>query len=83
MGKVVPVTVFLHPVWGRPSPGHADPTDDPHHEQDLGPGGAGHAHGPLPLLLHWPWERSVGSGRGADWAAGMGGILAYCPFAIP
>lgn len=54
---------FLHPVRGRPSPGHADPADDSHHEQDLGAGGAGHAHGHFPLLLHRPRQRSV-RGRG-------------------
>ena len=74
--------VFLSAVWGRPPPGHADPTDDSHHEQDLGPGGAGHAHGHLPLLLHGPWERSVGGGWGHEWAAGVGASLptALLPF---
>lgn len=76
VSEVVLVTVFLHPVWGRPSPGHADPADDPHHEQDLGPGGPGHAHGHLPLLLHRPGERSVRGGWGDGWAAAVGGVLA-------
>lgn len=60
----------------RPPPGHADPADDPHHEQDLGPGGPGHAHGHLPLLLHRPGERSVRGGWGDGWAAAVGGVLA-------
>lgn len=72
MGWVL-VTFFLHPVWGRPSPGHAHPADDSNHEQDLGAGGAGHAHGHFPLLLHWPGERSVGSGWGCGLAASMAG----------
>ena len=67
---VLVITLFLPPVWGRPSSGHAHPADDSHHEQDLGPGGAGHAHGDFPLLLHRKGQRSVGSGQGCEWGGG-------------
>lgn len=74
---------FLYPVRGRPSPGHADPADDSHHEQDLGPGGAGHAHGHLPLLLHGPGQRSAGSGGVAHgqlaWRAPLALLLPSSP----
>lgn len=83
MSELLLVPVFLPPVWGRPSPGHADPADDSHHEQDLGPGGPGHAHGHLPLLLHRPRERSVRAGWADGWAAAEGGVLAACPSAVP
>lgn len=59
---------FFSPVWGRPSPGHAHPTDDSHHEQDLGPGGAGHAHGDFSLLLYWQGERSVAGSWAVSWS---------------
>lgn len=79
------VTVFPPAVRGRPPPGHANPADDPHHEQDLGPGGAGHANGHFPLLLHWPWERSVGgavslgAGRQAGVCRTLLGLLGFGP----
>lgn len=71
---------FLHSVRGRPSPGHADPADDSHHEQDLGPGGAGHAHGYFPLLRHWPGERSVGNGGAASQQLVWRAPLCFQPF---
>ena len=82
VSEVLLVPVFPPPVWGRPSPGHADPADDSHHEQDLGPGGPGHAHGHLPLLLHRPRERSVRAGWADGWAAAEGASLlnALLPF---
>lgn len=49
-------------VRRRPAAGHADAADDPHHEQDLGAGRAGHAHGHLPLLLHGSRTRYRGVG---------------------
>ena len=50
VSKVVLVTVFLHPVWGRPSPGHADPADDPAHGHSVEAGGPGPEVRGLPVI---------------------------------